>query len=159
MSLSRTSATRVFSIASSTFLARADDGTPNITLSGSIAANGYYLLERTDDNAVSDIPADQIYTGASVNSGETLRLTDTLSSSIDSVNADGGGWPAGSPSSTYYSMERIDALSGGDDANWASNDGVTRNGLDANPNALNATLVVSWWIGFGGVLRCTYGVL
>ena len=36
-----------------------DNNTIQITLTGTIAAGGFYLLERTDDNTVSDIPADQ----------------------------------------------------------------------------------------------------
>ncbi len=41
--------------------------------------------------------------------------------------------------STYRTMERIDPLTADTDANWASNDGITRNGLDANGNPLNGT--------------------
>jgi uncharacterized protein YdeI (BOF family) len=36
-------------------------------------------------------------------------------------------------------MERKNPLAADSDANWASNDGVTRNGKDANGNALNGT--------------------
>ena len=36
------------------------DTSPNITLSGSIPAHGFFLLERTNDTTVSDITADQI---------------------------------------------------------------------------------------------------
>jgi hypothetical protein len=43
---------------------KAKDGTPGINFVGQIAAGGYFLLERTDDNSVSEIAADQIYTGA-----------------------------------------------------------------------------------------------
>jgi len=39
---------------------------------GFITAHGFYLLERTDDTTVSDIGADQIYTGGLNNNGETL---------------------------------------------------------------------------------------
>ena len=52
----------------------AGDGTPAVQLDGVIPARGFYLLERTDDSAVANIPADQIYTGALENSGETLYL-------------------------------------------------------------------------------------
>src|SRR3989344_6887087 len=38
----------------------ATDGSPKIELSGIIAAGGYFLLERTDDDAVAEITADQI---------------------------------------------------------------------------------------------------
>jgi cardiolipin synthase len=52
----------------------AEDGTPSIALTGTIPANGYYLLERTDDTTVNNIPADQIYTGDLNNSSEVLIL-------------------------------------------------------------------------------------
>lgn len=125
---------------------QAADGAPNISLSGTIPALGYYLLERTTDSVVSDIAADQIYTGALGNGGEQLRLRDPASNEIDSANGNGGAWPAGT-SSPPCSMERNDPLSVDADANWATNDNVHRNGLDAannpicgTPKNLNSTL-------------------
>ncbi len=53
---------------------KADDGDPVITLSGSVPAGGYFLLERTDDGSVPDVPADQIYSGGLGNTGETFTL-------------------------------------------------------------------------------------
>lgn len=114
------------------------DGSPTIVLSGLISSGGYFLLERTDDNAVSDIPADQIYTGDLGNGGESLTLRDNLGNLVDTANGDGGAWPAGSGSPDYYSMERLN--SGPDsDGSWVSNNGLNRNGLDANGNPLNGT--------------------
>ena len=40
---------------------------------------------------------------------------------------------------TTYSMERVDPLAPDTDGNWASNDGVIRNGRDANGNPINGT--------------------
>ena len=57
---------------------------------------------------------------------------------IDRVNADGGDWPAGD-NATHATMERIDPLQGGSDANWATNDGSAQNGQDANGNAIHGT--------------------
>ena len=115
------------------------DSTPNIMLTGTIPANGYYLLERTDDNTVSDLVANQIYTGDLNNGGEILTLMDSSSNIIDTANNENGGaWPQGSGSPNYYSMERIGVTPDTDSA-WASNDGVTRNGLDANGNPINGT--------------------
>ena len=42
----------------------ADDGTPSITLSGTIPASSYWLLERTDDSTVPGVPADDTYSGS-----------------------------------------------------------------------------------------------
>ena len=91
---------------------------------------------------MSDIPADCIYTGPLVNSGESLALKDPTGTAIDTANGDGGPWPAGTPSSgspPYASMERMDPRAPDTDANWCTNDGVTRNGLDAGGDPLNGT--------------------
>ncbi|MDY7077655.1 MAG: lamin tail domain-containing protein, partial [Chloroflexota bacterium] len=115
------------------------DGTPTINLTGTIHAHGYYLLERTDNDTVSDIPADQTYTGDMLLGGEVLTLTDDLSNVIDTANFENGGaWPAGS-NNPDYTMERIDPTAPDTDANWHTNDGVTRNGLDADGNPINGT--------------------
>jgi uncharacterized repeat protein (TIGR01451 family) len=58
---------------------------------------------------------------------------------VDTANGDGGEWPFGAASPTYQTMERIRAALPDTDANWASNDMVTRNGLDANGQPLNGT--------------------
>jgi hypothetical protein len=107
----------------------AADGSPSITLTGTVPAGGYYLLERSDNDVITDITADQVYTGALSNTGETLELRNATSELEDTVNSDGGGWPAGS-SSPSNSMERIDPILPGTDDNWATNDGVTINGQD-----------------------------
>jgi len=109
---------------------KAADGTPEIQLAGMIPADGFYLLERTDDNTISDITADQIYTGALGNDGEDLGLYDTDGSLIDFINAS-SGWPAGN-NQTKQTMERINS-------NWASNNLVTKNGLAADNNPINGT--------------------
>jgi hypothetical protein len=116
----------------------AADGTPSIVLSGTIPAHGFFLLERTDDNTVSDIVADQIYTGTLSNSGESLILKDPAGNVIDTANGDGGPWPAGNDSDRT-TMERVDLLAPDSDANWATNNGVSRNGLDAQGNPINGT--------------------
>jgi phosphatidylserine/phosphatidylglycerophosphate/cardiolipin synthase-like enzyme len=113
---------------------------PDVILSGTIPISGYFLLERVTDSAVSDISADQIYPNQTLNnSSGILTLTDSFSNVIDTANGNGGSWPGGTASSTYKTMERIDPLAADTDANWESNDGVTRNGLDANGAPLNGT--------------------
>jgi len=120
----------------------AADGTPNITLSGTISASGYFLLERTDDNTVSNIPADQIYTGPLSNSGESITLKDDSGIVVDTANIDGGDWPGGTASSgipLYASMERIDSELEDSPSNWGTNNASTRNGVDADGNSINGT--------------------
>mgnify|MGYP003377180734 CR=1 FL=1 len=51
-----------------------DGGDITILLNGELAPGAYFLLERGDDQTVSDIPADQIYSGNLSNSGESLTL-------------------------------------------------------------------------------------
>ncbi len=70
------------------------DGTPSVTLTGSIGAYSYYLLERTDDNSVPGVTADKTYTGAMVDGGEQLVLRDAGSTVIDTANQN-GSWFAG----------------------------------------------------------------
>ncbi len=114
------------------------DGTPSIALSGTIAANGFFLLERTDQNTIIDVTENQIYSGSLSNSGEALTLKDALGNTIDAANGNDGAWPAGDDT-THSSMERIHLSSADSDSNWATNDGIHRNGLDASSNSINGT--------------------
>jgi len=82
----------------------ARDGQPTINLSGHIAPNGYFLLERTSDETVAGVPADLIYTGALSNSGEYLELKDANGNVVDQIDAS-GGWTAGD-NATKQTMER-----------------------------------------------------
>ncbi|MDP2696323.1 MAG: lamin tail domain-containing protein [bacterium] len=77
-------------------------------LSGYILPGGFYVLERTDDDAVSDIVADQIYVGALGNTNEGLRFFDQGCNLIDEVAA-APNWPAGS-NADRRSMERLPDL-------------------------------------------------
>lgn len=63
-------------------------GAPSIILKGSVAGNGFFLLERTSDASVPEVVADQIYSGALPNTGATLYLKNAAGESIDVV--DGG---------------------------------------------------------------------
>jgi len=99
------------------WILKAEDETPNISLTGNIPAKGFFILERTDDDTLPEISADQIYTGALGNSGEDLRLLDNSGNLIDSVNCS-GGWFLGD-NSTKQTMERINPKASGNDAtNW-----------------------------------------
>lgn len=107
-----------------------------------IPARGFYLLERTDDETVSDIRADLIYTGALRNNGEILVLKDPNGNVVDKANGNGGEWPAGSDAQGQVpraSMERTDPTASDSDGIWASNDGVIRTGKDKNGTLINGT--------------------
>jgi lamin tail-like protein/amidohydrolase family protein len=94
----------------------AADGTPNVTLSGTIPAGGYYLMERTDDTSVPGVTADLIYTGALGNAGEVLSLRDATATLQDSVDA----WYAGN-NTTKATMQRVDPNQAGTLAsNWTN---------------------------------------
>lgn len=119
------------------------DNSLSITLNGTVPAGGYFLLERTSDNTVSDITADQIYTGTLANEGRVLRLYSSASNTtwVDSANGNGGVWPEGN-ATNYCSMER--RATGGipmqdSDSAWITNGGVLKNGKDANGNDICGT--------------------
>ncbi len=80
------------------------DGKLKIKLTGIIYANGFYLMERTDDNSVPNIKADLIYTGTLSNSGMDLRLYDNSNNVIDEVDCI-DDWPAGD-NTTKQTMEK-----------------------------------------------------
>ena len=104
-----------------------------------ISGHGFYLMERTDNNTISDISADLIYTGVLGNDGEKLELKDSNGQLIDMVDCS-SGWFSGSSSPNYISMERINPNSTGTSAeNWANNNLIVRNGTDAQENLINGT--------------------
>jgi len=99
------------------WLLKADDGTPEINLTGTISAKGFYLLERTDDETVPEVPANLIYKGALENDGENLKLYDNFVNLIDEVNCQ-NGWFSGD-NKTKQTMERMNpAISGNNTSNW-----------------------------------------
>ncbi len=113
-----------------------DDGDIRVALSGTIPAYGYFLLERTDDTTIADVPADLIYSGALGNGGERLWLRDPTGAVVDSANGDGGPWPAGK-AAARASMER---RGGGDrSGNWGTFTGYHGRGRDAAGNAIAGT--------------------
>ncbi|MBU2539704.1 lamin tail domain-containing protein [Patescibacteria group bacterium] len=82
----------------------AQDGTPKISLFGTIPANGFYLLERTNDDTVPGISADKIYTGALGNGGEDLKLYNSSGNLIDEADCS-TKWLAGD-NTTKQTMEK-----------------------------------------------------
>lgn len=132
-----------------------EDSRPYIQLSGTISPGEYYLMERADDNTISDISADLIYgNGGSSwslnNTGEVLGLYHAIegnsTTTIDitpSLSDCGDEWCAGSnksEDSEESSMERIyfDVF-GSDSSNWGSNNLFEVNGFDAGGDFINGT--------------------
>ena len=111
----------------------AEDGSPSIALSGTVAAQDYFLLERTSDSTISTITADQVYTGSLGNSNETLYLKDASGTIIDEVN----GWYAGD-NTTKATMSRNDpSVSGTVSTNWSTATSSYEGGF-GTPKAANA---------------------
>jgi hypothetical protein len=90
----------------------ASDGEPSIKLSGKMLPKGFFLLERTDDNAVPAQKAGQVYKGTLSNRGESLVLKNEKGEIVDSVVAS-SGWPAGD-NTTKETMQRLSPSIGGE---------------------------------------------
>lgn len=95
---------------------KSDDEKINIPLSGSLEADAYLLLERTDDTTLPDIEADAIYTGALKNDGVGLRLFDASGSEIDYVDK----WHAGDNTSKATMQRRGALLAGTEETAWCT---------------------------------------
>jgi len=91
------------------WILKAADGTPEISLEGTILAKSFYLLERTDDGTVPNIKADLIYKGSLNNKGEYLELTNPRGKIVDEVDCS-SKWFAGD-NKTKQTMERVDSES------------------------------------------------
>ena len=129
-------------------------GDVDINLSGTIGAGGFFLLERTDDETVSDVDADLIYTGGLNNDGEVLTLANDLGQVVDTANGGGGSWPAGEGSPGYRSMERVAPDAADDEEGWRDHDGLTHVAQDAAGHAVNGTPRhpnVAWSVPSDGV--------
>lgn len=99
-------------------------GSPAIALTGTISANGFYLLERTSDASVPDMTADQIYSGALPNTGITFTLKDATGAVVDTVSG-GTDWKSiGGDNVTKQTPQRNGSV-------WVT--------AVATPRALNST--------------------
>jgi len=111
-----------------------------------ISSNGFYLIERTDDDAVSDISADWFgsFGYGLNNNGEKIELKDASGNLIDMVDCS-SGWFAGKNQKVEndwlrVSMERISSTStGAISTDWTSNNLITKNGKDASSNDIYGT--------------------
>ena len=124
----------------------ASDQTPYISLSGTISAGGFYLIERkntgeTDESSespIKNITADlwTDFGGGLSNSGENLKLS-VASTTVDEVSLC-ASWCGGS-TSNYTSMERYDVDSSGETSNWSSNLTVIKNGTNTDNGIVYGT--------------------
>ncbi len=97
-----------------------------------ILANGFLLFERTDDNSVSNVPADKIYSGAMSNESEWLKFFDADCNLVDEVNASWGWGKFGGDNSAKKTLERNLG-----DAAWH-----TANATGGTPRAKNSEPVL-----------------
>jgi hypothetical protein len=112
-----------------------------------LETRGYFVLERTRDEAVSDVPSDMLYDAARSpmlalsDLGEVIMLVNDRGDVVDTANASSIGrdeWAAGSRS-TFGSMERVDPLGPDVADNWSTNMGIVTRGQDALKHPLRAT--------------------
>lgn len=89
---------------------KAADGSPSISLTGMIPASGYFLLERTSDETLPQIVANQIYAGSLGNTGEDLVLHNNENEIVDEVNQS-SGW-LGGDNTTKQSMQLVNGIWG-----------------------------------------------
>jgi len=95
----------------------AEDETPVINLKGEIPAKGFFVLERTDDNTLSDIKANLIYKGSLNNKGENLQLTDENVTIVDKLNCD-QGWFSGDNKTKQTMVKKSPELNSNKKESW-----------------------------------------
>jgi PKD repeat protein len=89
------------------WLLESEDGGFSISLSGVVPAQGYFVLERSDDDSIPERSAEQIYSGALSNSGMILKLIDENKNLIDLIDAS-EAWPAGNNESKQTMARKDD---------------------------------------------------
>lgn len=115
-----------------------------IQLEGAIPAKGFYLLERTDDETLPSIKADQIFKGSLNNKGIELDLYDKNGALMDRVDCS-AGWFGGN-NGTKQTMERINpAEEGGTAGNWQTS--FPEGGTPKEKNSLGAAKEQSQKVG------------
>ena len=114
-------------------------GTLNLSLKGVIASKGYFILEKNDDNNLSDIKANQIFSGSI--GKNYLYLRDKNNKYIDEFFASNGLDENNFiKNGNHYSAERISPYSFGIfDKNWKINNNNTINGKDRKENKVYGT--------------------
>ena len=122
----------------------ADDGSPDISLSGTILAGDYFVVARYSA-VFNDLTPDLTYSsGSFANDGEILYLLGPNGYQVDTANVNGGAWPAGSGSPTYASMERRTLAD--DNVSWSTYSGTIPVAHDRNGNDIKGTPGQANWI-------------
>lgn len=123
------------------WILKTTDGIIDIKLEGKISANGFYLLERTNDDPVLNITADQVYTGVLKNRqnqddpGQELKLFDKDNIEIDSVRTLYSG-----DNDTNRTSERVSAWSSSlFKNNWQNYKGEGGEAIDTKDNKIYGT--------------------
>lgn len=108
----------------------------DVNLTGKIAPNGFYLLERTDDEIIPNISADQIFTGAiSNNEGAWIELDDANNVLIDNAYIVSAG-----ENGSKKTSERVSIWTAGiNKNNWKTYSGQGGVAQDADGNAILGT--------------------
>jgi Lamin Tail Domain len=101
-----------------------------------LAPGAFLVLERTNDDSISDITADLIYKGLLSNAGILINLRNPQGEIVDSATGLESGWPAGSGGDGEPAFCTMERTSGGE---WATNNAVVCNGTDAAGAPLNGT--------------------
>ncbi len=113
------------------------DGSPNVTLAGSIDSHGFIVLSRQDGDSTVD--GDFAYSGALRDGGEGLRLIDSAGNEVDAANRRATAWPAGASGEEPRTMERINPQAPDSPDNWASSTTMAPSGLYyGTPGARNS---------------------
>lgn len=93
-----------------------------------LKARGFYLLERSDDKTVVDVPADGFFTGGIGNDGEKIFLFDAQGDLVDWIDCS-SGWFAGTKDGKYAAMARKNyAEDGNDPLNWVTAKSLSTSG-------------------------------
>ncbi|GIW68618.1 MAG: hypothetical protein KatS3mg100_112 [Candidatus Parcubacteria bacterium] len=83
----------------------ARDGSPSLSLAGSLAPKEVVVFERTSDASAPQAAAFAIYTGALSNQGEVLELRDASEVVVDVVDGS-DGWAIGGNNETKETLQR-----------------------------------------------------
>ncbi|MFA5232348.1 MAG: lamin tail domain-containing protein [Candidatus Paceibacterota bacterium] len=102
-----------------------------------VPANGFYLLERTDDTSVPNMLFNRIYSGALSDANESLRLFNSGCELVDEAKAE-ENWPAGDKDNKK-TMERNGDLNGWHAYSLSAPDEIS--GLFGTPKRENSELV------------------